>query len=61
MTHTHSYVELEISKEAWDEIAGKLRAVDYDYVFSDDGRVIDMQGIALVYDDGLVLAPGTKL
>lgn len=44
---THTYVELEISKAAYDEIAGKLRAAGYHHVFT-DGGAIDMHGLALV-------------
>ena len=44
---THTYVELEVSKAAYDEIAALLRDVDYDHVFMNDGA-IDMHGIALV-------------
>lgn len=47
---TYTYVVLDISPEAYKEIADKLRTVDYDHVFTDDGEgreVIDMHGIAL--------------
>jgi hypothetical protein len=43
---THTYVTLEISAAAYDEIAGKLRDVDYHHVFGDSGE-IDMHGLAL--------------
>lgn len=46
---THTYVELEVSAAAYDEIAGKLRAADYGHVFGSDGE-IDMHGIALTRD-----------
>jgi hypothetical protein len=42
---THTYVELEVSAAAYDEIAGKLRAAAYDHAFHDE--VIDMHGIGL--------------
>lgn len=54
LRQTHTYVELEISKAAYDEIAGKLKAAGYDHVFMEDGA-IDMHGLALinfVKDDG---------
>lgn len=44
---THTYAELEISKAAYDEIAGKLRAAGYDHVFM-EGGAIDMHGLAVV-------------
>ena len=46
---THSYVILELSQAAFDEISKKLRAAGYDQAFhTDQGRVvIDMHGIAV--------------
>jgi hypothetical protein len=44
---TYTYVELEISPQAYDEIADKLRAADYGHCFGEDGT-IDMHGLALV-------------
>ncbi|MEX0741485.1 MAG: hypothetical protein WD079_01725, partial [Phycisphaeraceae bacterium] len=46
MTHTYTYAALEVSAAAYDEIAEKLRAAEYDHAFHDDG-LIDMHGIAL--------------
>jgi hypothetical protein len=43
---THTYVELELSPAAYDEIAGKLKAADYGHAFMDDGA-IDMHGIGV--------------
>ena len=43
---THTYVELEISRAAWDEIAGQLRAAGYGHAFVDE-ETIDMSGIAV--------------
>lgn len=42
---TYTYVELEVSAAAYDEIAGKLRAAGYDHAFQDG--TIDMHGLAL--------------
>ena len=42
---TYTYVELEVSAAAYDEIAGKLRAAGYDHAFHD--HTIDMHGIGL--------------
>jgi hypothetical protein len=42
---TYTYVELEVSAAAYDEIAGKLRAAGYDHAFH--GGTIDMHGIGL--------------
>lgn len=44
--HTHTYVVLEISQVAYDEIAAKLKAADYSHCFNADGE-IDMAGIAV--------------
>jgi hypothetical protein len=47
---TYTYVVLDISPEAYKEIADKLRAANYDHVFTDDGEgreIIDMHGIAV--------------
>ncbi len=43
---THTFVELELSKAAYDEIARKLRAAGYDMAFGKDG-LIDMHGLAV--------------
>lgn len=55
---THTYVTLEVSQAAYNEIATKLREAGYDHVFGDDGE-IDMHGLALVYvgSDGIVREP----
>ena len=47
LRQTHTYVVLEISAEAFEEIAGKLRAADYGHCFSSDGKEIDMTGLAV--------------
>lgn len=47
MRHTHTYVTLDVSAAAYDEIAGKLRAADYGHCFNSSGEM-DMSGIALV-------------
>jgi len=56
MTHTmtRTYVELEVSEAAYDEIAEKLRNAGYGHVFDKDNKgniVIDMHGIALKKDN----------
>lgn len=43
---THTYAELEVSAQAYDEIAKLLRDAGYDHVFM-DGGAIDMHGIGL--------------
>lgn len=43
---THTYVELELSQSAYDEIAKKLRDAGYDHAFGRDGE-IDMHGLAV--------------
>jgi hypothetical protein len=44
---TYTFVTMEISKAAYEEIAAKMRDAGYDHAFDEDGE-IDMHGIALV-------------
>lgn len=53
MTATHAFAVLEVSRDAYNQIASKLREARYDHAFVDE--YIDMRGIALVCDD-----PGLK-
>lgn len=46
LTSTHTYVIMELSPAAYDEIAQKMREAGYDHVFGEDGE-IDMYGIAV--------------
>jgi hypothetical protein len=48
---THTYAILEVSDDAYHEIAGKLGAAGYDHAFHEDGA-IDMHGIALAPQSG---------
>ena len=43
---THTYVLLDLSRSAYDEIAQRLREAGYHHAFAGDGA-IDMQGIAV--------------
>jgi len=49
---THTYVVMEISKVAFDEIQRKFVEAGYVHVFHEDGKrlLIDMQGIALALE-----------
>lgn len=47
MRTTHTLATLEVSKEAYEEIAAKLKEAGYDHAFLEDG-LIDMTGIGLV-------------
>lgn len=49
LTGTYTFVKLEVSRAAYDEIAAKLRAADYGHVFltNYEGEKMDMHGIAL--------------
>lgn len=47
MRQTHTYVTLELSDAAYDEIARKLREASYDHAFNAEGE-IDMHGLAVV-------------
>lgn len=57
---TYTYVELEISEAAYNEIAGKLRAAGYDHVFMNSGA-IDMHGLAVVNLAAEVAKPDVDL
>lgn len=51
---THTYVVLEVSKAAYDEIHAKLKAAGYDHAFHLEyghGIVMDMQGIAIANEE----------
>lgn len=55
MSYTHTYVILEVSQAAYDEIKSKLEAAEYQHAFHEDrehGVVIDMHGIALAKTKG---------
>jgi len=47
ITATHTYVELELSQSAYEEIARKLREAGYDHCFMHPGPEIDMHGIVV--------------
>ena len=52
---THTYVILELSPAAWQEISDKMRDAGYSHAFHDDtehGEVIDMHGIAVAAECG---------
>jgi hypothetical protein len=56
MRQTHTYVTLDVSRAAFDEIKAKLEAADYSDAFAVDvntGEVaeIDMHGLALTVED----------
>ena len=54
---TRTFVELEVSQAAFDEIAGKLRAAGYAHACGDG--IVDMHGIALTREpDALVVCVG---
>ena len=43
---TYTYVTLELSQEAYEEVATKLRAAGYSHAFN--GTTIDMHGLAII-------------
>jgi hypothetical protein len=52
-THTRTYVILDLSAAAFDEIKAKLTAASYAHAFSQDaerGLVIDMNGLAVAVE-----------
>lgn len=48
MTHTFTYVTLEIPQDAWDFIAAKMREAGYDHAFDRYSGAIDMHGLGLI-------------
>lgn len=46
---THTYVELELSPAAYDEIRQKLEEAGYEHAFNDEAT-IDMHGIAVTLE-----------
>lgn len=44
---TYTYVTMDLSRAAYDEIAAKMRAAGYDHAFHEENR-IDMHGIAVI-------------
>lgn len=52
MTHTHTYVHLEVSRAAYEEIKYRLAACGWEHAILNtdrsDDEVLDMNGIALV-------------
>jgi hypothetical protein len=50
---THTFAELEVSRETYEEIEGKLREAGYDHAFGHDRGAIDMHGIGLVREEPL--------
>lgn len=44
---THTYAILEVTENVFHEIAVKLKDAGYEHAFNDDGKIIDMHGIAL--------------
>ena len=44
---THTFVTMEISAEAFDEIASNLKYVGYTHLFDDTGTSMGMEGIVL--------------
>lgn len=59
LRQTHTFVILELSQAAYDEIAEKLRAAGYDYAFNKcEGKiVIDMNGIAVGVEETQEVMP----
>lgn len=48
---THTYVELDLSPAAYDEIRAKLEAAGYDHCFIRGEETIDMHGLAVTRGD----------
>lgn len=47
LRQTHTFVVLELSAQAYNEIAEKLRAAGYTHAFDEKAQLIDMHGIAV--------------
>jgi hypothetical protein len=56
MRSTYTYVTLEVSESAYNEIATKLKNAGYDHVFHKEGSrvLIDMHGLALDVEPSIV-------
>ena len=57
---TRTYAKLEVSREAYAEVAGALQAAGYGHVFRTEGNVreiIDMDGLALVAAKAVIVEP----
>jgi hypothetical protein len=50
MRVSHTYVELPLSRAAFEEIKAKLKAAAYGHAFIDD-QTIDMHGLAVVPEE----------
>lgn len=48
---THTYAILEVSPLVFHEIAEKLSKAGYQHAFDNDGKTIDMHGVALESTD----------
>ena len=53
---TYTYALMEVSQDAWDEVAAKLKEAGYDHAFH-EGGALDMHGVALVPSGALQRAP----
>jgi hypothetical protein len=56
MRTTYTYVTMELSQAAYDEIAKKMRAAEYVHAFGEDGE-IDMHGIAVAPPTSMAVKP----
>lgn len=45
---TYTYIEMPVSAAVFKEIKEKLEAAGYHHAIDDDGKALDMHGIALV-------------
>lgn len=55
MTHTRTFVTMDLSPAAYEEVASKLREAGYKHAFHDDGEgriLLDMHGIACGRGEG---------
>lgn len=50
LRQTHTFAVLELSAQAYNEIAEKLRAAGYHHAFDMKAQLIDMHGIAVTPD-----------
>lgn len=48
---THTFVELPLSRPAYEEIRSKLKAAGYEHCFVRGSDAIDMHGLAVTLDD----------
>lgn len=45
---SHSYALMPIPKAVFDDVRGRLKEAGYDHAIHDEGKTLDMHGVALI-------------